>query len=486
MALRILQFAEDNAPLSSLLSVVKNEVLNMQDQRGWTALHHACHHGNKYNIEQLLSRGADPTMRNCDGETPLHLAGKKYRADLLVLFVGRGVDWNATDRLGQTVLHCVCNLVIVRLRNVRVLLENGADPSVRNRSGQSPLHLAAVSPQKHLMQLLVKSRCELNDRDKNGCTALLLASRCGEVANVRYILEGGARVDVQNKEGETALHEAAKLVEVDVLEALCEAVPTTEREVLDIKDSTGSTALHYAVQSGRLPNVLCLLEKSAYVDSTNKDGDTPLHIAASKGFFNCVEHFVNFGVSVDIKNKQGHSVFKYLIDNHRPQFFWNVELKAFKFYRAHSLKLKILGIPVDEEIENGLSGYRRLLVAKSTLQLQLEVQKIKNTKVDDEFYLIDIVTQGDHPKYLMEADLVQKLETLLFSPEFLDTFRYYGHILRTRYGRAKRSTYYLGLLALQSVYRGKRDKRCEANEDVWRMILSYLEEDDLVNFIKSE
>ena len=51
--------------------------LNDQDNAGCTALYHAAYRGNMDIVQALLQAGANPTIRNNNGETPLDIARRK-------------------------------------------------------------------------------------------------------------------------------------------------------------------------------------------------------------------------------------------------------------------------------------------------------------------------------------------------------------------------------------------------------------------------
>jgi ankyrin repeat protein len=81
--------------------------IDMRDDQGRTALHHAARETDEYAVEYLIELGADVNARADAGETPLYAA------------VGSN-----------------------RMKNVRILLKHGADPSLGS-AGETPLELAA-------------------------------------------------------------------------------------------------------------------------------------------------------------------------------------------------------------------------------------------------------------------------------------------------------------------------------------------------------
>jgi ankyrin repeat protein len=88
--------------------------------------------------------------------------------------------------------------------------------------------------------------------------------------------------------------------------------------IADIEDKEGETALHKAALNGHLPVVEYLIS-SAGADVHTQDGDgwTPLHNACSKGYLDIVRYLCNHGATqvnndshatssgVDVKSKGG-------------------------------------------------------------------------------------------------------------------------------------------------------------------------------------
>ena len=56
-----------------------------------------------------------------------------------------------------------------------------------------------------VVPLLLEKRADINAKNKNGETALMIAAKYGEEAVIQLLLEKGADTKVKNKEGETAL-----------------------------------------------------------------------------------------------------------------------------------------------------------------------------------------------------------------------------------------------------------------------------------------
>jgi serine/threonine protein kinase len=74
-----------------------------------------------------------------------------------------------------------------------------------------------------LVRALIQSGADVNARDNNGLTALIHASKYGDVARVLTLIEAGAHVDSRDNCEWTALLHASKYGDVDRVQALVEA-----------------------------------------------------------------------------------------------------------------------------------------------------------------------------------------------------------------------------------------------------------------------
>ena len=90
-------------------------------------------------LEVLLSAGADPNIKNKEGNTALHEATLGGDEEVALLLIQSGADVNAINNEGLTPLWSASAMGLPKV--VSTLLEHGANPNVR-AEGMTPLHMA--------------------------------------------------------------------------------------------------------------------------------------------------------------------------------------------------------------------------------------------------------------------------------------------------------------------------------------------------------
>ncbi|CAN8021318.1 unnamed protein product, partial [Ixodes persulcatus] len=115
--------------------------------------------------------------RNKLGETMLQVAAIKGNADRVRQLLEEGADPNVRDNAGWTPLHEACNHGFREV--ARLLLSHGACVDVAGPGGVTPLHDATVNGHPDIVLLLVRSGATLDAKTSDGLTAQDLAQ--GEV-----------------------------------------------------------------------------------------------------------------------------------------------------------------------------------------------------------------------------------------------------------------------------------------------------------------
>ena len=125
------------------------------------------------------------------------------------------------------------------------------------------------------MKMLLENNPDLLEaRNENEKTPLHFAAQSGIKEIVEFLIEKGADVNANNIANETPLHYAAAMRHKEVVGLLIARGAILNSGTLD-----GSTPLHYAANFGNPETVRILIEKGAKINSRNRAGLTPLDVA---------------------------------------------------------------------------------------------------------------------------------------------------------------------------------------------------------------
>ena len=171
-----------------------------QPQRPTVPLYLAMQRGDIEQIERHLKWGSDFERLDPDGYAPLHVAVRKGRTAIVRLLLRHGVTVDRPDRDGHTALwHAVMrgHTIIADL-----LLKAGA------KIAPDAWLLDAANNDvqtRETVQYLVAHGANLEIRDQQGDTPLLIAIRRGNHKLVRHLLDAGADATVKDARGRSAL-----------------------------------------------------------------------------------------------------------------------------------------------------------------------------------------------------------------------------------------------------------------------------------------
>jgi len=134
-------------------------------------------------VRVLLDSGADLEARDENGETALIRAASYGQTDIFRLLLQRGANLNARDRNGMTALiAAACECAIATMNStydiVRMLLEKGVNANSATRDGTTALMNAAAGfGEVGIVELLLDHGADPTAKNKQGDTALTLAMK---------------------------------------------------------------------------------------------------------------------------------------------------------------------------------------------------------------------------------------------------------------------------------------------------------------------
>ncbi|KAI8560818.1 hypothetical protein RHMOL_Rhmol04G0285600 [Rhododendron molle] len=226
--------------------------------------------------------------RNRDGDTPLHLAARSTKNNRVGVVswltkADRELDYRP-NKAGESPLY----LVVQRGSDVAVvseILKNCKSPAYGGPGGKTAMHAAVTDGSKDaiLNKLLEWKQDLIKERDAKGWTPLHFAAHNGNLEAVKKLLDKDKSVAyANNDEGNTALHIATAMGDVLVMNEIIQKFP----DCWEMANSKGQTILHIAVDVERDVATNFILKKPWVSRLTNRkdnEGNTPLHVLASKG-----------------------------------------------------------------------------------------------------------------------------------------------------------------------------------------------------------
>jgi ankyrin repeat protein len=144
-------------------------------------------------------------------------------------FIDGGIDLNMTDEEGQSPLHILCHLGLLKL--IRKSIQFGANENAKDATFRTPLHLAAERGHTEIVKYLCEMRVTVDAVDHLGMTPLLDACRNGHILTIAYLVGQGANITVSNLEESNALHLACQGGDFSLVQWLCKGFKIPEDQL---------------------------------------------------------------------------------------------------------------------------------------------------------------------------------------------------------------------------------------------------------------
>eukprot|EP00439_Symbiodinium_sp_Y106_P010301 s6582_g1.t1 len=262
----------NNMSIASLLLEAKADP-DIRDERGCTALATAAHAGNSDFLKLLLAAEANPDVTTEDG-TALHQAlgnynvkkSERYETTVTLLLEFRA-DVDIVDKRGRTALHVAsCIQGPGRPRLVKQLVMAKANVNAADKEQLTALHCSSGNGCLDSARSLLQARADIGLKDCRSRTALHAA--CSSFDSVPYtvavdllrsLLQANADKDAVDDVHGTALHYALKSKDGTILLLRCLLDAGARMEVAD---KNGCTALQCALQQSHQQSGLRILFQS--------------------------------------------------------------------------------------------------------------------------------------------------------------------------------------------------------------------------------
>ncbi|XP_018009583.1 serine/threonine-protein phosphatase 6 regulatory ankyrin repeat subunit B, partial [Hyalella azteca] len=268
------------------------EVINRSNNVSLTAIHVAAIEGSPNIMKILLKRGGDPMVLTAAKYTPLHLAAH-HKAEQCVEHLLKAVQKmnnsqagnhdstiefkNMRTSKGRTALMLAAKLGYL---GICKKLE-GTDVNMRCSDGKTALHYAASRGIERVISYLVeKLRADCSITDNQGFVPLV-SSAAHDPEGFAYMLKITPE-NLLNEEVIKELIDQAAKKSLKNLEIMANRAEF-RKHLEAYRDKSQNSLLHIAISNGSFLSAKALMESTNLSKTeTNKDGDTPLHLLATK------------------------------------------------------------------------------------------------------------------------------------------------------------------------------------------------------------
>lgn len=240
--------------------------------------------------------------------TPLHIAVKHERIDVVEMMLHLGANVNACDITGYTPLHIAVTLKKHSVRMTDILLGRGANVDTRNKDGETPLHLATKYNLVCMSRLLNVCciRDYLNKRDEYGTTALFYAT---DFERAKMLLHYGADPNVCDKSGTTAFFNILPTEDIELVRIMLDHGADVHKQNIN-----GVSPLSYAshVCDNGNPQLLKVFELIKNHAAKIDDELINKHLAKDDDEFTVVDQDMEMEIpkAIEILQKNGYVIGK--------------------------------------------------------------------------------------------------------------------------------------------------------------------------------
>ncbi len=194
---------------------------------------------------------------------------------------------------------------------VQLLLENGVNPNLTNRAGDTAILYAIAADNPEMVELLIKFGANLEAKIKEGCTLLILTSSNDCIKIAELLLKNGANTEETDDNNITALMHAAESGYTKMVELLMRYGAKIEAIGLD-----GKTALIFAASCGQVGIVKMLIQCNANVQkASNIRKKTVTMYAARAGKTEVVDVLIQAGANIGARDSDDLTALDHAANN---------------------------------------------------------------------------------------------------------------------------------------------------------------------------
>ena len=208
--------------------------------------------------------------------------------------------------------------------NIKKIIENGANVNAKNDDGDTPLLLAIRNGNDDISELLIEKGAHFNAKGRYGNTPLLLATRMNNtkisillielISNFKKYLEDDPAIDALDRVNSTPLLNAIDKGNIDIVESLID-----NHAKVNAINHDGHIPLLEAIKNGNNDIIKLLIDNGADVNAKDKYGDTPLSLAIENDNNDIRELLIKKGANDNAINDGGDTPLSLATENNNTE-----------------------------------------------------------------------------------------------------------------------------------------------------------------------
>jgi beta-lactamase regulating signal transducer with metallopeptidase domain/ankyrin repeat protein len=195
--------------------------------------------GDLAKVKQFIAQGFDVNAASLGGPSAIHEAGPWGQTEIAWLLIKAGANIHHKDRHGRTALFSAASYSHKAEPTAKLLIENGADVTLADDKGMTPLHHACTAS---MCKMLIDKGADIHAQDDRGWTSLHYDSNWARLSAVKFLIANGADIEARDKQGRTPIMLASTNAKRTIIDYLL-----NHKANISSKDDQGRTPLHWAV-----------------------------------------------------------------------------------------------------------------------------------------------------------------------------------------------------------------------------------------------
>jgi ankyrin repeat protein len=330
--IELYRLAKDKNEQFFKLLIKNNADKDARDESGSTLLHTACNFGMEEAVKLLIEAGADIKAKDFEGRTPLHIAciiddkndNLIEKKNIIELLLKANADPNDLDSYHSSPFY---NLFLYNANNdlkkeiIDLLIEHKANIDFKGSGGSTLLHLVCNFGLTEVVESLIAANANKNARDENGWTPLHSACANDQDKIAGLLLDANVDKDAKDKNGLSplfiALYKAIKVkdyIDRDP-EGFASFIKVRNKNIIDLliehkvdidsRNKYGFTPLHIACNYDMVEIAKSLIDAKADLNAKEPEGFTPLHIACNYDMVEIAKSLIEAKADLNAKDPKG-------------------------------------------------------------------------------------------------------------------------------------------------------------------------------------